>query len=358
VSTVHAVLPDGIDDPARPSGGNIYDRRVCHGLDTLGWAVHEHPVAGFWEHPDEASFAALEEVVRRIPDDSVVLLDGLIASPAPEVLVPQARRLRLVVLVHMPLGHRPAGNGAAAAAAREREVLAAAAAVVTTSAWTRGRLIELYALPAERVFVAEPGVDAVSDAAIASGTTDGGALLCVAAVTREKGHDLLLEALAMNADLSWDCACVGRLDRDPGFVEAMWHRVRDAGLQDRVHLTGPRTGAALQHSYAAADLLVLASRAETYGMVITEAFAHGLPVLAADVGGTTEAVGYSGGPVRPGWLVEPGDAAAFGAALRAWLKDAALRECLRQAVRARRASLPAWASTASAIAAVLTAAAR
>ena len=51
VTAVHVVLPDGIDDPARPSGGNIYDRHVCRGLASLGWSVHEHAVPGFWAAP-------------------------------------------------------------------------------------------------------------------------------------------------------------------------------------------------------------------------------------------------------------------------------------------------------------------
>ncbi len=109
---VHFVVPDGIDDPARPSGGNTYDRHVRRGLDSLGWSVHEHAVPGSWPRPDAAALAGLAGVVQRIPDDAVVLLDGLVASTAPDVLVAQARRLRLVVLVHMPLGHRPPGDGA------------------------------------------------------------------------------------------------------------------------------------------------------------------------------------------------------------------------------------------------------
>jgi glycosyltransferase involved in cell wall biosynthesis len=356
VRTVHAVLPDGIDDPARPSGGNVYDRRVCRELGALGWSVHEHAVPGFWDRPDTASFATLAQVVRGIPDGAVVLVDGLVASSAPEVLVPQARRLRLVVLVHRPLGHRVTADDGVVVRTRERAVLGgAAAAVVTTSAWTRRRLMELYAPPAERLFVAEPGVDA---GPLTTGTPDGGALLCVAAVTPDKGHDVLLQALAANAGLSWDCVCVGRLDRDPGFVESMRRRVRDARLEHRVHLTGPQAGAALARTYAGADLMVLASRAETYGMVITEALAHGVPVLAADVGGVTEALGRGAGEIRPGLLVAPDDAPALAAALRTWLADAALRQRLRQAARERRASLPAWTATASVIATVLAGAQR
>jgi glycosyltransferase involved in cell wall biosynthesis len=350
VTAVHVVVPDGIDDPARPSGGNTYDRHLCRGLTSLGWSVHEHAVPGCWPRPDAASLAALAGVVRRIPDDAVVLVDGLVASAAPEVLVPQAGRLRLVVLVHMPLGHRPADDVADDARMRERAVLAAAAAVVTTSAWTRRRLLELYPLPADRMHVAEPAVD-VADRA--TGTPAGGALLCVAAVTFDKGHDVLLDALAATTDLSWQCVCVGSLDRDPEFVEGLRRRSLEGGLSDRVYFPGPRTGADLDRSYAAADLMVLASRAETYGMVVTEALARGLPVVAAEVGGLTEALGHGADGTRPGLLVPPDDPAALGAALRAWLGDAELRGRLRRAACQRRESLSGWETTTSVFAGVL-----
>ncbi|HZY27798.1 MAG TPA: hypothetical protein VFE49_06015, partial [Jiangellaceae bacterium] len=206
MTAVHFVIPDGIDDRARASGGNAYDRHLCRGLTSIGWSVHEHAVPGCWPRPDAASFAALDAVVQRIPDEAVVLLDGLVASTAPDVLLPQARRLRLVVLVHMPLGHRPADDGADDARMRERAVLLVAAAVVTTSAWSRCRLLELYPLSADRVHVAEPGVNAAD---LAAGTAAGEALLCVAAVTSDKGHDVLLDALAIITDLSWHCVCVG-----------------------------------------------------------------------------------------------------------------------------------------------------
>jgi glycosyltransferase involved in cell wall biosynthesis len=355
VRAVHVVVPDGIDDPARPSGGNTYDRRLCRGLTALGWSVYEHAVPGDWPRPDAASLAALAGIVQRIPDAAAVLVDGLVASTAPELLVPQARRLRLVVLVHMPLGHRPADDGVGAARRRESAVLCAAAAVVTTSAWTRRRLLELYPLPADQVHVAAPAVDA---AELATGTTAGGALLCVAAVTFDKGHDVLLDALATISDLCWHCLCVGSLDRAPAFVEALRRGSLDGGVEGRVSFPGPRIGVDLDRSYAAADLLVLASRAETYGMVVAEALARGLPVVAADVGGVTEALGHGADGIRPGLLVASEDAAALGAALRAWLGDAALRGRLRRAAGERRQSLRRWPATTSVIAGVLAEASR
>jgi glycosyltransferase involved in cell wall biosynthesis len=350
VTALDVVVPDGIHDPARPSGGNTYDRRVCRWLRNLGWVVHEHAVSGGWPSPDAGALAALDDVIRRMPDGAVVLLDGLIASAAPEVLVSEARRLRLVVLVHMPLGDRAVGVPADTIRSRESAVLSAAAAVLTTSEWCRNRLLALYELSAERLHVAEPGV---RSADAAPGSEAGGAMLCVASVTPDKGHGLLLDALQMLSDLTWQCVCVGRLDRAPAFVRQLRCRSRDAGLDDRVHFPGPQAGADLNRSYAGADLMVLASRAETYGMVITEALAHGVPVVVTEVGGVTEAVGYGSDGSRPGLLVAPDDPAALAAALRAWLTDADLRRRLRRAAGIRREGLHSWSDTAAVLADVV-----
>jgi glycosyltransferase involved in cell wall biosynthesis len=340
VRTVHFVVPDGIDDPARPSGGNTYDRNLCRGLTSIGWSVDEHAVPGFWSQPDASSFAALDGAMRRIPDEAVVVLDGLIASTAPEVLVPQSPRLRLVVLVHMPLGLDA-----------ECAVLSAADAVITTSAWSRDRLLELYPLPPDRVRVAEPGVQ---PAELAAGTVTGESLLTVAAVIPDKGHDALLDVLATLSDLSWRWVCVGSRDRDPEFVAALRSRSHEEGLADRVSFAGTATGADLDRAYAAADVMVQASRAETYGKVVTEALARGLPVIATDVGGVREALGHSRDGTEPGLLVPADDPTALAGALRSWLTDAELRVRLRQTARERRELLHGWSTTTSIVAGVLT----
>jgi glycosyltransferase involved in cell wall biosynthesis len=344
---VHVVVPDGIDDQARPSGGNVYDLRICTALAELGWQVEIHPVPGPWPRPDAAAYEALGAVLRRIPDGAVALVDGLVGSTAPQVLVPQATRLHLVALVHMPLGQSAGSNGART---REGAVLAAATSVVTTSAWARQALLELYGLPEDRVHVAEPGVDA---APLSSRAETAGALLCVASVVPEKGHDVLLDALSRMTDISWSCLCVGSTSRDPAFAERLQWRVRDEGLEERVHFAGPRTGAKLARAYATADLLVLPSRTETYGMVVTEALARGLPVVAADAGGVPEALGHGRGGVLPGLLVPPGDALALAAGLRTWLCDTEVRRTWRRAARERRASLPRWSATTSGLERVL-----
>jgi glycosyltransferase involved in cell wall biosynthesis len=344
VTDVHVIVPDGIDDPGRPSGGNTYDRRLLDGLRALGWGVHEHPVAGSWPRPDGGPLAALRAAVGDVPAGAVLLVDGLVASCADTGLVPEAERLHLVVLVHLPLG-----SSDAAAAEGERRVLEAASAVVTTSDWTRQLLLDTYALPPSVVHVAAPGVDA---APASPGTPSGGELLCVAAVTPGKGHADLIDALALVADLPWRCVCVGSLTVEPGFVADVGDRLARAGLADRVVLTGPLVGAALSEAYAAADLLVLPSLAETYGMVVTEALARGTPVVATSVGGVPEALGDTDGG-RPGCLVAAGQPEQLAAALRSWLSDQVLRERLRDRAVARRETLMRWERTAELVAGVL-----
>jgi glycosyltransferase involved in cell wall biosynthesis len=340
VTDVHVISPGDIDDPATPSGGNAYDRRICRGLTALGWSVREHAVPGTWPYPRSSARADLARVLATVPGDSVVLVDGLVASAVPDVLVPQARRLRLVVLVHMMIGDDA-----------EREALTSADAVVTTSAWSRRRLLERYALPASRVHVATPGVD---PAPLTPGSDAGSHLLCVAAVTPHKGHDRLAEALATLGDTCFTCTCVGALSRDPGFVDRLRRQIRAHGLTDRMRLVGPRTGDDIDAAYATADLLVLASRGETYGMVVTEALARGIPVLGTAVGGVPEAMGRAPDGSRPGLLAPPDDPAALARALRRWLGEPDLRERLRFSARDRRATLTGWATTAERVSSILT----
>jgi len=335
VRAVHVVVPDGIDDPDRPSGGNAYDRRVCDGLVAAGWDVLEHPVAGAWPDPDAAARTAFAGVLADLPPGAVVLVDGLVASAAPEVLAPETGWLRVVVLLHMPLGERtPAARDG------ERAVLAAAAAVITTSDWCRSWLLDHYGLDPVSVHVAHPGAD---PADAATGTPAGSELLCVAAVRPDKGHDVLLDALATLTDLTWTCRCVG--PADPERLARLVRQADDDGIGGRVRFTGPRTGDRLAATYASADAMVLATRAESYGMVVAEALARGLPVLATAAGGLPEALGRLPDGRIPGVLVPPDDAGALAVALRRWLTDDRHRAALRDAAALRRESLAGWQVT-------------
>jgi glycosyltransferase involved in cell wall biosynthesis len=90
-------------------------------------------------------------------------------------------------------------------------------------------------------------------------------------------------------------------------------------------------------------------------MSVTEALAHGLPVIAAAVGGLPEALGTAADGTRPGELVPPGDPEALAAALGGWLGDDRRRRRLRAAARQRRSTLCGWEQTTQELATALTA---
>jgi glycosyltransferase involved in cell wall biosynthesis len=205
-------------------------------------------------------------------------------------------------------------------------------------------------LVGSRVHVVTPGAD---PAPLAPGTDGMSRLLCVASVIPRKGQDLLVDALADIADLPWRCECVGPLLRDPDYVGALGRSIAELGFGDRVRLVGPRTGERLAATYAAADLVVLPSRAETYGMVVTEALARGIPVLATEVDGVPDTLGRDSDGGVPGMLIRPEDPQALAEGLRRWFAEHDLRRVLRTSARRRRGMLSSWDETARRMAAVL-----
>ena len=352
MSPVYVVLPGDVADPSTPSGGNTYDRRVCAGLPAHGIPVWTVAVPGGWPRPDAPARAELDNALASVPDGSVVLADGLVACGVPEIVVPHARRLRLVVLVHLPLAGETGLPPALASEldTAERATLLAASSVVATSSWAANRLADRHGLDPARVHAVPPGTDPAPRAA---GTEHGSNLLCVASVTPRKGQDLLAEALGTVTDLPWRCECVGPLGRDADYVQRVRELIGRHGIEDRLTLAGPRTGQSLSERYHTADLVVLPSHAETYGMVVTEALARGIPVLATEVDAVPDTLGRTPEGDTPGILVPPGNVSALAGTLRRWLSDAGLRARLRAAAARRRDMLDGWETTARLLAEVL-----
>lgn len=347
--TVFFVVPDDLDDPERVSGGNVYDQRLRDGLAADGWEVRMRPVAAADTSADTAAVTVaaagrnLARTVAALPDDAVVLIDGLLVGREPTALLTHGARLRPVVLAHMV---------AADLGALERDALRTAVGIVATSRWTRAELIAQDAADPRRIVVAHPGADV---AQATEPSASGSRLLCVAAVAPHKGQDLLVTALAGAAAVEgWTCTFAGSLAVAPEFAAELTAAVSSSGIGARVAFPGVLTGRALQRAYAHADLLVMPSRSESYGMAVAEALAHGVPVLATGVGGLSEAIGHG----EAAMLVPPDDAWALGMMLRRWWADPPLRRRLQGAAMEARGTATPWAETTRTVAAALADAAR
>lgn len=341
---IHLVLPGALD---RPTGGTVYDRRMVEGLRDLGHPVTVHELAEGFPQPSARDRTAAEDLLARLPDDALVVVDGLALGVLPDAAAAQAARLRLVALVHHPLALETGLDAVTADvfAVMERAALAAVRRVIVTSPVTGETLTRDYSVPADRLAVVLPGTDA-APAAQGSGGAEA-ALLAVGAVVPRKGHDVLVRALAPLADRPWRLVIAGP-ERDAATAAELRSLIASAGLGDRISLAGAVTSEALAALYDAADVFVLASHYEGFGMVLTEAVARGLPVVSTTGGAIPATV-----PPAAGVLVPPGDVDALSAALARLLDHPEERAALRRGALAARADLPDWRAQAQAFASVL-----
>lgn len=318
------------------TGGSIYDRRMVDGLRRRGWDITVVELAGDFPQPTAVAVADAAHALEALPDGTLVVMDGLALSALPDLIEDEASRLHVVALVHLPLAADVSIDAASRAwlAVGEQRALAASSMIVVTGAATLS-LLEPYALPRDRVVVVEPGTD---PAPLAKGS-DGARvhLLCVATVNAGKGHDVLLEALAAVPNHQWHLTCAGSLTRDRETADRVRGLVRQLALEDRVTLAGELDAEALVACYDAADVFVLATRRETYGMAVAEALARGLPVVSTTTGAIPDLVGADAGVVVP-----PGEVAPLAEALSRVIGDADLRARMAAGAREVRDRLPVW----------------
>lgn len=316
------------------TGGYGYDRGIAAGLRDRGWSVDVRELDGSFPDPTSAAREQAARTLAALPDGATVLVDGLALGAMPAEVEREAARLRLVALVHHPLASEVGVEQAAVLRASERRALAAARLVIVTSEATAEALAG-YDVRRDRIAVVEPGTDR---APLARGSSGGFIqLLCVATLTPRKGHEVLLRALAQVPDGHWRLTCVGSVRRHPPTVERLRALMLAEGLANRVSLVGEVDASALAGHYDSADLFVLPTLYEGYGMAVAEALARGLPVVGTAAGAIPELIGGGAGIVVP-----PGDAEKLAAALSEVLTDASTRARLARGARRVRECLPSW----------------
>ena len=328
------IVPGALD---QRTGGYLFDRRVVDGLKAAGREVALCELAGTFPEPDAVARRAAAASLAGLADGAAAVIDGLALAAFADCLAAEAARLRLVGFVHHPLALETG------LALERREALARAEAlslpllrgVLCPSRMTRWHMTE-YGVAAERVLVTPPGTARPSRRR--APRRDGPLrLLCVASVSPRKGHVLLVEALAALADRPWRLTCIGSLTRDPETAAALVQAIARHGLGERVELAGEWPPERLDAAYAEADLFVLPSYHEGYGMAFAEALAHGLPIVGTAAGAIPETV-----PAEAAMLVPPGDRAALARALAQLIDNGALRARLAEGAAKAGAALPDW----------------
>ena len=324
-------------DLATPTGGYAYDRRVIADLRKMGWDVGVVELGKDFPRPGvEQKNDALAQL-SRLPRDAAIVVDGLALGVLPEAAEELGMSHRLLGLVHHPLACESGLTAAEADCLRtsERRALAAVRGVIVTSNATARLLSLSFGVPDDRITVAVPGNDRVEP--VSRRPNSKLSFLAVGAIVPRKGYEVLIAALEPLANFPWQLTIVGDCERDPEAVARLRTCVQSMGLADRVHLTGALSDSALAQHYAAADLFVLASRFEGYGMAISEAIAYGLPVVSTTAGAIPDTL-----PAGAGVLVPPDDAHALSRALKSLIERPAERQRLASIAQRAATNLPSW----------------
>jgi len=329
-----------------PTGGYGYDRQLLRLLPALGVKVHHLELPGSFPDPSPEDIDRAITALSDTPDGTTLLIDGLAFGAMPRDRIAGIGR-RIIALVHHPLaletGLTPERKSALLES--ERDALSLAERVIVTSPATGRQLVNDYSVDDARITVAEPGTD---PAQRATGTGMPLQLLCVGAVSRRKGYDVLIAALKPLAHLDWRLTITGATDRDTTAVSELESEIASAGFHDRITLAGVVVPATLERFYESADVFVLPSLHEGYGMVLGEAMARGLPIVCTNGGALAETV-----PEGAAIKVAPGDAEQLSRALEQALTDRKLRARLADAAWEAGRSLPTWNETARRVAAVI-----
>ena len=211
----------------------------------------------------------------------------------------------------------------------EAEVIGCSDAIVASSVDEAAQLERLYDAVPERIEVVPPGVDhhlffpgdqGAARAALGLGPEP--VLLFVGRIQPLKGADVAVRALAALPQRQATLVLVGGPSGPDGDAELsrLHELVVELGLEGRVRFVPPRPHGELTAYYRAADVCLVPSRSESFGLVALEAAACGTPVVAAAVGGLRSLVV----PGRTGFLVEGRDPSTYASCVARLLSEPAL----------------------------------
>jgi glycosyltransferase involved in cell wall biosynthesis len=330
-----------VGDTARMTGGYLYNARVLAGLRESGVQVEEIVSGGANPQEQLASAPRVGSMLNPTSFDAIVV-DAL----ASITVAPHLDRWRasrpVVALVHeLPSVAGCGSEGRETADQRVyEEPLLRADRLVAVSEHGRG-LLEARGVPPERVTVVPPGFDRLAPAEETPTVRSAGRVraLCVAQWIPRKGIRTLIEAWTRRPRPGAVLELVGETDANPAYAASIRKGIA-AASDASILVSGPVGDAALHSAYAAADLFVLPSRYEGYGMVFAEALSFGLPVVACAIGPVPDLVGRDAA-----LLVPPYDVSALSKALDLLLGGPGLRDRMSADARRRAALLPRWRDT-------------
>ena len=317
----------------RRSGGYIYNARIAAILEPRGLLRHEYV-------PPERIAGWAADTAEPIVLDSLYLHRAdVLAAVRARAAVSQRRWTLLAHLLPSQETEREQERR------REQRALPLFDAAIAPSRHMC-EILSRRGLSPHALSVCAPGTDLPAEPA-APNCLEPPVVLTVANWIPRKNLEAVLEALESCADLEWWWHIVGFADRRSPYVRRLRRLLGSSPVRERITCHGPLELEALSALWRRASLFALATRFESYGMVLAEALSYGVPVIAPRIGAVPEII-ESG---RTGLLYPADQPGRLAELLRELLSDPGLRRRVAGAARQAAAALPNWEQTAGCFAA-------
>jgi glycosyltransferase involved in cell wall biosynthesis len=294
------------------TGGYLYNSHMINGLKVMGHTVF---VLGTdWQWKDGES---LEKICRfnleKLPHGTCVVVDSIILASLHHIVQEFRERLIFLGLIHLPSSYDISSGVRGELSGEELTALKQVHQVIVTGRFTFELLCN-DGLNPSKIRIVEPGTDLFPRKKRYKPVPSE--LLCISNYSALKAQDVLIRALNRLKARDWTLHLYGDADRDKEYSAFVRSLIQLQTMENRIIMHGIVERDEISTVYLDADLFVMPSLFESYGMALTESLAHGIPVVTTLAGNIPYTV-----PAGMGILIEPANEEQLAEAICTLLDD-------------------------------------
>jgi glycosyltransferase involved in cell wall biosynthesis len=289
------------------TGGYLFNMHIINGLKQKGYTV---VVLGSdlklndKEGLERISRAGLE----KLPLGACVIVDSIVLASLHQIVNEFRGRLKFLGLMHLPVSYDISSGVHGKLDNEELKALNHMELVIVTGRFTCDLLCNA-GLNRKKIMIVEPGTEHFPRKRQYKSIPSE--LLCIANYSAVKAQDILVRGLSMLTAWNWTMHLFGDMEREPGYTTAIRLLIQQLKMENRIFMHGIAGRHEISRIYLNADLFVMPSLFESYGMALTESLAHGIPVVTTTAGNIPDTI-----PAGMGLLTEPANAGQLAEAIR------------------------------------------
>lgn len=315
------------------TGGYLYNTHIINGLKGMGHRVDILGTDWHWKDSD-----SLEKICRynleKLPHGTCIVVDSLLLASLHHIVQEFGDRLMFLGLIHLPASYDILSGVHGELAVEELVALNHMRRVIVTGRFTFDLLCNA-GLDSDKIRIVEPGTERFPRKKQYKLVPSE--LLYIANYSALKAQDVLIRALCRITAWDWTLHLYGDMERDREYTASVRSLIQQLKMEHKIIMHGIVERLEISSVFLNADLFVMPSLFESYGMALSESLAHGLPVVTTSAGNIPYTV-----PAGMGLLTEPGDEEQLADAIRSLFDDPARYSALCSAASQYNKQVRSW----------------